>query len=222
MKLCGDETLDTVLIGENSLKAVGNPSLDTFKLRDSHGPQVLAIVAVLILATPNTGLLLLALSHNGDVNEHAVGHVDPAGVNYVLPVTTVNLDVMRVDVEEVAVLDDGAVGCGGVVGVLGAVEVLAYPLEGVVGDLDVEIVVPRHNLAVPPPAEEGSVGEPRLDAILVHDGQVALDEVLEDEAVLAVGDLVLEVAAVIVTQFQSASGFGEVFWCLLVCPLRQG
>lgn len=166
---------------------------------------------MLVLAAPGAGAFDLALAQTGDVDEHAVSHVDPAGVDDVHAVATVNVDVVGVDVEQVR-LDDElvGVGIGIVVGVLGAVEVVAEPLQGAVGDLDVEVVVPGHDLAVPPPAQQGAVGEPGLDAVLVQHRQVAADEVAQDEAVVLVGYLLLEVSRVVVAELEGAAGLGEV------------
>lgn len=84
-----------------------------------------------------------------------------------------------------------------------------------VGDLDVEIIVPRHGLAIPPPAEEGAVSEPGLDAVVMQDSEVRADKVAEDLAVLRVGYLVLEVADVVVATGERAAGFVEVLGGLL-------
>lgn len=167
--LLGYETLGVVLINQDHLKVVRNPGLDALKLGDAHGPEVLALVTVLVLAAPDARAIRLPLAQARNVDEHAVGHVDPAGVNYVHAVAAVHLDVVRVDVQKIRLADQGArVDVGVVVDVLGAVEVLANPEQRAVGHLHVEVVVPRHDLAVPPPAQERAVGEPRLDAVAVH------------------------------------------------------
>lgn len=206
MELLDDQALVAVLVAQNLLKVVRDARLDALKLGDAHRPQVLAAVAVLVLAAPDARAVGLALAHAGDVDEHAVGGVDPARVDDVHAVAAVNVDVVRVDVEQI---------CLGVavefVGVLGAVHVVAQPLHGVVGHLHVQVVVPRHDLAVPPPAQQRAVGEPCLDAVLVQGRQVAADQLAQHVAVLAVGDLGLEEALVVVAQREAAAGLDEVF-----------
>lgn len=212
LKFLDDEALVAVLGAQNLLKVVGDAGLDALELGDAHGPEVLAGVAVLVLAAPDARAVGLALTDAGDVDEHAVGGVDPAGVDDVHAVAAVNVDVVRVDVEQVGA-GGAAVGVDDV-RVLGAVEVVAQPGHGGVGDLDVEVVVPRHDLAVPPPAQQRAVGQPRLDAVLVQRRQVAADQLPQHVAVLAVGDLGLEVALVVVAQRQAAAGLVEVLWRL--------
>lgn len=168
---------------------------------------------MVVLAAPDARAGRLALADARDVDEEPRLHVDPAGVDDVGAVPPGEVRVVGVDVEQVG-LGGGAlpaVDVGGALeGVLGAVHAVAEPLECVVGDLDVEVVVPGHDLAVPPPAEEGAVGQPRLGAVGVEDAEVGADEVAQDEAVLVVGDLLLEVADVVVHAGQAARGLVEV------------
>lgn len=80
-----------------------------------------------VLAAPTAGAVGLALTNTGDVDEHSVVGIDPAGVNDVASIATHEVDVVGVHVEEVRLGVDGrgVVGIGGVVGVLGVVEVVA-------------------------------------------------------------------------------------------------
>lgn len=212
MPLLSGQALGAILVNQDALKVEGDPGLDALKLGHTHGPQVLTIVAVLVLAAPDTRTISLALAQARNVDEHAIAQIDPAGVDDVHGIPAVNVDVVRVDVEKVLLVDDLIRLVVGVVeGVLGAVQVLAQPLQGAVGDLDVEVVVPGHDLAVPPPAQQGAVGEPRLDAVLVQRGEVAADQVAQHEAVLRVGHFLLEVARVVVPELEGAAGLGEVF-----------
>ena len=173
---------------------------------------------MLVLAAPDAGSVGLTLADASDVDEHAVLHIDPAGIDDVLGVAAVDVDVVGVDIEEVGLGDNGVAGGvvrgGSIVSVLCAVEVVAEPLQGVIGDLDVEIEVPGHNLAVPPPAEESAMSEPGLDALFVEGGQVGADEVTEDKSVFGVGNLVLEVADVVMTSCKTAAGLTEILWSL--------
>lgn len=173
---------------------------------------------MLVLAAPDARPVGLTLTDTGDVDEHAVLHVDPASIDDVLRVAAVNVDVVGVNVEEVGLGDDGVAsgvigGCG-IVSVLCAVEILAEPLQGMVGDLHVKVEVPGHDLTVPPPAEEGAVCEPGLDAALMKGGQVGADEIAEDISVLGIGNLVAEKADVVMASCEAAAGLTEVLWSL--------
>ncbi|KAH6608160.1 hypothetical protein Trco_004473, partial [Trichoderma cornu-damae] len=200
-----NQALVAVLGPEDLLEIVRDACLDALEFRHAHGPQVLAHVAVPILAAPDARAVLFALAHAGDVDEHAVAGVDPAAVDDVRAVAAAEVDVVRVDVEQIR-LGDAVED----VRVLRSVHVVADPLHGVVGHLDVQVVVPRHDLAVPPPAQQRAVGQPRLDAVLVQSRQVAADQLAQHVAVLDVGDLGLEVAIVVVAQRQAAAGLDEV------------
>lgn len=170
---------------------------------------------MLILATPDTRALRLTFSQAGDVDEHAVLHINPAAVNDVSSVATVHLGMVGVDVEQVLLGDQAP--CGGICVIpdlFGAIECVTHPLQSVVRNLDVEVVVPRHDLAVPPPAQKSAVGDPSLGAVAIHGGEVASNEVAEDEAVLLVGDFFLEVAAIVMAQLEIPAGFPEVLWRL--------
>lgn len=193
LKFFHNQALVAVLAAQNVFKVVGDAGLDALKLGDAHGPQVLAAVAVLVLAAPGAGHVGIALAHGGDVYEHAVAGVDPAGIDDVHAVAAGQVDVVRVDVEQVR-LRDVVEG----VRMLGAVHVLAQPRHGVVRHLHVQVVVPRHDLPVPPPAQQRSVRQPSLDAVLVECRQVAADQLPQHIAVLFVRDLALEVTLVIV------------------------
>lgn len=162
LKLFHNQALVAVLAAQNVLKVVGDAGLDALKLGDAHGPQVLASVAVIVLAAPGAGRANIAFAHGGDVDEHAVAGVDPAGIDDVHAVAASQVDVVRVDVEQVR-LGDVVEG----VRMLGAVHVLAQPRHGVVRHLHVQVVVPRHDLPVPPPAQQRAVRQPSLDAVLV-------------------------------------------------------
>lgn len=214
MPLLSGQALGAILVNQDALKVERNPRLDALKLGHAHRPQVLAIIAMLILAAPHTGPIGLTLAQARNVDEHAVAQVDPARIDDVHGVAAVNVDVVRVDVEKVLLVDELVRLVVRVVeGVLGAVQVLAQPLQRAVGDLHVEVVVPGHDLAVPPPAQEGAVGEPRLDAVLVEGGEVAADQVAEHEAVLRVGDFLFKVARVVVAELERAAGLGKVLRC---------
>lgn len=205
LKLLHNQALVAVLAAQNVLKVVGDAGLDALKLGGAHGPEVLAAVAVPVLAAPGAGHVGIALAHGGDVDEHAVAGVDPAGIDDVHAVAASQVDVVRVDVEQVR-LGDVAKG----VRVLGAVHVLSQPRHGIVRHLHVQVVVPRHDLAVPPPAQQRAVRQPSLDAVLVQCRQVAADQLSQHIAVLVIGDLALEVALVVVAQRKTAAGLGEV------------
>ena len=200
------------------MEAIGDASLDTFKGGHAHRPEILGFVAVLVLAAPDTGSVVLALADAGDVNEHTVAHVDPSGVDDVLAITLGLVDVVRVDIKEIA-LGDVVVVAVGVIGlelVLGAVHVLAKPLHGIVGNLDVEVIIPGHDLAIPPPTEQGTVGNPRLDALILHDGQVRADEVAQNIAMLGVGYFLVKVTAIVVAALHAATRLVEVLGRLLL------
>lgn len=172
---------------------------------------------MLILTTPDTRALNLTFSQAGDVDEHAVLHINPAAVNDVPSVATVNLDVVGVDVEQVLLGDQ--VPCGSIcviVDVFGAIECITYPLQSVVCNLNVEVIIPRHDLAVPPPAQESTMGNPSLGAVAIHCGEVASNKVAKDEAMLFVGDFVLEIATVVMAKLEISTGFPEVLWCLFL------
>lgn len=205
LKLFHNQALVAVLAAQNVLKVVGDAGLDALKLGDAHGPQVLASVAVIVLAAPGAGRAGIALAHGGDVDEHAVAGVDPAGIDDVHAVAASQIDVVRVDVEQVRLGDVVEA-----VRMLGAVHVLAQPRHGVVRHLHVQVVVPRHDLPVPPPAQQRAVRQPRLDAVFMQCCQVAADQLPQHIAVLFVGDLALEVTLVIVATRKTATGLGKV------------
>jgi len=165
-----------------------------------------------ILTTPDARLCRrVRLTQARDVDEQAIPDVDPAGIDHILAVPTHALDVVRVHVEEVLALDLGAViGHKGVV-VHGHVEVLAQPGQSPARDLDVEIPVPGHDLAVPPPAQQGAVGDPGLNVALAKADEVGADEVVEGIGLFLVGDgLAPVVADIIVAQGIVEAGLVEV------------
>lgn len=173
-----------------------------------------------ILARPHAGVKpLVALAQHGYIDKHAILRVNPAAVYHIINVAACHLvAVVRVYVQQVRpVCHDLVVRRGGHVGaaaagvdVLGGVEVGGQPGHGGVGELDVNVVVPGHGLGVPPPAEEGAVGEPRLGAVGGHGGEVAPDEAAEDVLVLLVGDGAGKEARVVVEEGEGAAGLGEV------------
>lgn len=178
---------------------------------------------MLVLTAPDTGTVDLALAQTGDVDEHAVGDIDPARIDNVHGIASVEIHVVGVDVEEVLLGDKvSCVGICEIVFVGGVVEILAHPLQGAVCDLYIEIVIPRHDAPVPPPAEESAVGDPCLDAEHVHGREIAANQIAEDEAVLFVGDLILEVTVVIVAKFEVITCLAEVLWRLGLVSLGYG
>lgn len=206
-----------IFVGEDLFKVVRDASLDALEIGNSHGPEVLAGVFVVVLAGPNAGQLRVPFSEDSQVDKHAVGHVDPAGVDNVLAVATGDVDVVGVYVEH-ELLDDGfAAKLGAVEFVFGAVEVVSEPHHGLVGYLDVEIVVPGHDLAVPPPSEESAVGQPRLYAMFVQGAEITADQVAKNEDVRIVGNFLLEEALVVVAASERASRLGEVLGSLGLC-----
>lgn len=60
------------------------------------------------------------------------------------------------------------------------------------------------------------MGNPSLGAVAIHCGEVASNEVAEDETMLFVGDLVSEVAAVVMAKLEISTGFPEILWCLFL------
>jgi hypothetical protein len=96
-----DEALLAILVDENLLKVVGNAGAGALELRKAHRPQVGRLVVVVVLVAPPAGTVEGALADTGDVDEHAVLHVDPAGVDDVAAVALCQLAMVRVDVEEV-------------------------------------------------------------------------------------------------------------------------
>ncbi len=169
-------------------------------------------VAVIVLAAPDAGLALgVALGEAGDVDEHAVADVDPAGVDDVLARLARAVGVVRVDVEHVR-LDalDARLLVDVAVLVHGAVQVRAQVEQRRRGHLYVQVVVPRHDAPVPPPPQQRPVRQPRLDAQVLEHGQVRPDQVPQRRPVLFVRHLALEVADVVVAQLQRAAGLVEV------------
>ena len=126
LPLLSGQALGAVLIDQDLFEVEGNARLDALELGDSHGPEILAVVTMLVLAAPHAWSVDFTLSQTGNVDKHAVAQVDPARVDDVHAVTAVNVDVMGVDVEEVFLLNELAgFWVGVVVCVLSAVEVLA-------------------------------------------------------------------------------------------------
>lgn len=209
-----NESWRLIFVGKNLFKVVRDAGLDTFEIGNSHGPEVLAGVFVVVLAGPDAGQLRIPFSEDSQVDKHAVGHVDPASIDNILAVAAGDVDVVGIYIEHVF-LDNGlAAELGTVEFVFGAVKIVAKPHHGLVGYLNVEIVVPGHDLAVPPPSEQSAVGQPRLYAMSVQGAEVAADEVAKDVDVGIVGDFVLEESLVVVAAGERASRFSEVFGSL--------
>lgn len=100
-----DEGWRLIFVGKDLFKVVRDAGFDALEIGDSHGPEVLAGVSVVILAGPDTGRLRIPFSEDSQVDKHSIGHVDPAGVDNVLAVAAGDVDVVGVYVEH-ELLDD--------------------------------------------------------------------------------------------------------------------
>ena len=87
-----------------------------------------------------------------DIDEQAVSHIDPAGVDDVHSVASHALDMVGVDIKQILSLDFRPVGVDAGIVVQRHVEILAQPCQSRSRDLSVEVPIPRHDLSIPPPA----------------------------------------------------------------------
>lgn len=85
----------------------------------------------------------IVLAHRRDVDEQTGRHIDPSRIDHVSLVVGRPDDVERVDFEEVR---PATLHAGDVEMMLGHVVVLVKEADRRLGDLDVDIVVPRENL----------------------------------------------------------------------------
>ena len=208
----------TILLREDLVEAVRDQRGDALEHGLAQRVQVAGAVAVEVLAAPDAGMGGGAgLAQAGDVDEQAVAHVDPASVDDVLPVAAHALHAVRVHVEEVRALHVRAVR----VVVHRHVEVRAEPGQRRGRDLHVQVPVPGHDAAVPPPAQQRAVGDPRLDVALAEGGEVGADQVVEGVGSLVVGHrLPLVVADIVVAEVVGAAGFVEVLGVGLFADCR--
>lgn len=201
-------TLLPVLGTQKRRRLGGNQGRDALKLRLYQRPELRPLVLVPVLAAPFPRVI--PLPHGRDVDVHAAVGVDPAGVNDVITITHTNLTVVGVDVEQVRLGDELAVGVAHLVPELGEVELRGDTIQGFEGKLHVNVGIPGHDAASPPPAHERAVGQPRLDFVVVRDVEVAPDEVLQDGAPLVGRQFLLEVPRVVVHELVAASWFRVV------------
>lgn len=177
MELLFDKTFATVLLGQDLLEFAWDQSTHTLEFRDTQWPEITALVAVVICTAPNSGLgVWLALLEDCEIDVHASLHVDPAGIDDVHPID-LGVVVVRVDIEEIFGLHDLVVlavlvGNSIVPGVFCAIPIVAHVLHRIRGNLNVEIEIPRHNPAVPPPAQQRAVSDPCLVALLFEEVKV--------------------------------------------------
>lgn len=189
-----------VLLSQDAIKGVRHQHWHALELRLPQRVDVPDAIAVVVLAAPHTRLRArVRLAQAGDVDEEPVADVDPAGIDDIPAVAADPLHREAIHVQQVLARDRGPVlGRGGVV-VQGHVQVGAQPGQRRARDLGVEVPVPGHDLAIPPPAQQRAVGDPGLDVARAEDGQVGADEVVERVAALLIADgLAGEVAPVVV------------------------
>lgn len=147
----------------------------------------------------------MSLGQAGDVDIQTVRSVDPAGVDNVVAVPTLALHAGRIHVEEICPFDGRIVG-GNVI-VVSTVPTVTEILEGGARDLSVNIPVPRKHLSctvsairfsawpiarrgvlrpsgdasiylpIPPPSQQGTVGQPGFYMVDVEEGEICAQQV---------------------------------------------
>lgn len=139
--------------------------------------DVVVLKVVLVLAVHPAGLagllLVFIVSDSRDVDKEASFGIDPARVDNVEPVVGGGVQVMRVHFDHVVAAD---VGARDVEVMHRHVVVAGKIVHALLRHLNVNVRVPRHDLAIPPPAQQRAVHDPRLRTNVVHSGQVSLDE----------------------------------------------
>lgn len=184
-----DDLLHELLICQSLLPILGDKhlfvlvrdlGLDTLKSGIEQGIQERIAELVAILGRQHAIALrvILNIANGSNIDKQPIIHIDPACVNDVVLVKAVlpPADVVGVHLElEVAALRDGRV----LVVPGGHVVVGGEEVDAVLGDLHVGVRVPGERLFVPPPAEEGAVHEPGLDAEVAEGGEVGLDQDLD-------------------------------------------
>lgn len=240
-----DQALLAVLVRQYLVERERHGGGHALELGAAHGVQLRRPIPVRVLAAPDARALgRLALHQPRDVDEQPVADVDPPRVDHVGPVAALRVRVVRVDVEEVrlvhvqarqrlavttAVAAETRAGicvcvCVGEVArlgeeavvVQGAVEVAAEVRQRGGGHLHVDVVVPGHDAAVPPPAQERAVREPGLDAELARRRQPRPDQVPQRRPVLRVRHRLPEVPPVVVPQLRGAARLVEVLGRVVV------
>ena len=78
------------------------------------------------------------------------------------------------------------------------IEVLPKPGQRRGRDLHIEIPIPGHDLAIPPPAQQRAVRDPGLDVPLAEVDEIAPDQMVEGIRAFVIGDRVPFVVSYVV------------------------
>src|SRR5215469_8289428 len=92
----------------------------------------------------------------------------------------------------------------------GHVEVIRHVREGQIGDLGVNVRVPRKHLAVPPPTQQCAVRYPSFKVIFFEEAEVCANHVVEAVGSLVVSYDAVEISAVIVAVDVGGTAFSKV------------
>ena len=142
-----------ILRREDPVEGIGHQGGYALKHRLAKRIQISRAIVVGVLAAPHAGLRGWPdLAETGDIDVETVADVDPACVDHIRAVAEYAINVVRVDIQQVLPLELGPVVGGACVFVRRHVEVLAQPFQRRGRDLGVDVPVPGHDLAVPPPA----------------------------------------------------------------------
>lgn len=125
----------------------------------------------------------IILAHCRNIDKQPRRCIDPAGINHVQLIGGRSDDIVGVDFKQISAL---ALNIGDIELVFGHVVMFIEEMDGWLGDLDIDVVVPRKDLApgqseawvdrrnggtnllVPPPRQQRPVHDPRLDPHVGH------------------------------------------------------
>ena len=142
-----NQSLLLVLLGQDSIIGIGYLGDDAFVHALSHRIQVGGPVVMIILARPHSRLIAgFRLCQSRNVNVETVANVDPACVDNIVAVSTIAINKVRIDIEEILTLDDGVeigIRISGVIVINRAVVELGEVIESRQRNLGVNVPVPR-------------------------------------------------------------------------------
>lgn len=127
---------------------------------------------------------LVVFANSGKVNKESGCHVDPSGVDPVGPILHMAALEVRIDLEH----KTASRAVRKVKVVYAEIIVIPEKPQRSLGDLDVQVFVPWHNLLIPPPAEQGTVHDPRLNADVRHSLKIRPDHDAKIVTSLLVGN----------------------------------
>ena len=133
-------------------------------------------MTILVIKHALPMLMLQRIPRSRNVNKQPRANINPPRINHIKPIIQPTMLKVRIHLEQKHPLPLHAPV---LVVVRGHVVVGCQVVHARLRDLHVGVEVPRHDLLSPPPAEQGAVHEPCLDAEISKGGEVGLHEDLD-------------------------------------------